>query len=599
MILRSIYFLLIVVLTVPSALAQKVKYKDLFILLNAKKYDEAEPFLKKYLKDNDDNPNAYLFMGSILQDKAVKSDILLQTDVMLKTMDSAIFFYNKALQMMTEREINRNEEYYEAYSRRNQRTGKFEITLSDVKFDLEKRMQGLNDKKQRIKTLVDQFHSSQSAYLKVNNAFVSIQDKFSNLKEFYLRSDDKTKDDLRNIISRYDTFLIAFNDYKSTAKLLGKTGYNQVLDQSDIVDFKRDGTSLADFTKDDLKIWDYKRWAMQNLDVIEREVKPVLESLISVDAEINKLREKLIKDSVSVKSELGQMNNKLQASDLKKYDADPLPFAIFDMKISELEYSSTLIENKALKQASDVTKRLAGLKLELASVRKIDSLSVNLLKRNMDAEAENYAHFVTNAYGTLGVLKSLVKATNEYAVREKLKKEEEWEATMQSLKWLLDDKDSIPLFSDALQHNYKFKPLVIVTEDHTAGLVFNDSTANGYFYTITSSRLRDVKANFPVDKNVFTLRNLPVVKGMSATDGKGQVYFVLLYSESTVDSKFQATIAKIYRTDGLAWSTNYSLDMPPSELLYNADTGELSIKISNPSGENKIVVLDKTGKVVQ
>ncbi len=37
---------------VSAGFAQKIKYKDLFVLLNAKRYTEAEPFLKKYLKDN-------------------------------------------------------------------------------------------------------------------------------------------------------------------------------------------------------------------------------------------------------------------------------------------------------------------------------------------------------------------------------------------------------------------------------------------------------------------------------------------------------------------------------------------------------------------
>src|SRR6478752_10535918 len=136
---RKIVFLSACLLLSLSSFSQKVKYKDLFILLNAKQYEQAEPFLKRYLRDNDDNPNAYLFMGSIYQDKAAKNDILLQTDLMLTNMDSAVFFYDLASKGMTEKEINRNDEYYEAYSRRDLRTGKFEIKLSDVKFDLEKR----------------------------------------------------------------------------------------------------------------------------------------------------------------------------------------------------------------------------------------------------------------------------------------------------------------------------------------------------------------------------------------------------------------------------------------------------------------------------
>jgi hypothetical protein len=371
------------------------------------------------------------------------------------------------------------------------------------------------------------------------------------------------------------------------------------LDPSDIQDFKKDGKTPADFTKDDLKIWDYKRWAEYNLDLLDKEVTPLLDHLISYDIEINKLREKLVKDSVSVRSDLTQLVDKLLYTNLKKFDPDPLPMSVFGMKVSELEYSSTLIANKALKDSADVNLRLSCVKAELAAARKMDSLAGNLARRNIDEDAENYNHFVTNAYGNLTVLKSLIKATEDFAKRQIIKKEEEWESTMQSLKWIVDGKDSIPLFSDAVQLNYKFKPIVIVEEDYTAGLVYADSIASGYFYTVTNSHLLDIKANFPVDKNAFKKRNLPVIKGASATDGKGQVYFVLLYSESKVGDKHQATVAKIYRTDGLAWANNYAFDYIPSELLYKAETGELTVKISNPGGESKIVVIDKNGKVLQ
>ena len=75
------------------SIAQKVKYKDLIELLNAKQYEIAEPFLKKYLKDNTTNPSAYIYMGIIFQENAAKNDVLKQTDALLTTIDSAIYFY--------------------------------------------------------------------------------------------------------------------------------------------------------------------------------------------------------------------------------------------------------------------------------------------------------------------------------------------------------------------------------------------------------------------------------------------------------------------------------------------------------------------------
>src|SRR6478735_8383684 len=117
-----------------STYGQKIKYKEIWGLLSAKQYESAEPFLKRYLKENTDNPNAYLYMGIIFQEKSAKDDVLKQT-----------------ARGITEKEVKRNDEYYAMYNRRDLRTGEFGVKLSDIQFDLEKKMEGLRERIDRVK----------------------------------------------------------------------------------------------------------------------------------------------------------------------------------------------------------------------------------------------------------------------------------------------------------------------------------------------------------------------------------------------------------------------------------------------------------------
>ena len=592
---RRITFLLITLCS--PCFSQKVKYKDLFVLLNAKQFENAEPFLKKYLRDNTDNPNAYLFMGLIYQDRATKLDYLKQTRELVTMIDSAVYFYEKASKGITEKELSRNDEYYQMYNRRDLRTGKFGVKLSDVQLDLENKMK-LKERGTQILTLKAQFLAAENCYKRAEILFDKIQKTYPGQKEFFLRADDQLITDLRRLAQVYDSCHMNFNDYKATSQTLGRTGYNQDLDPEEIKDFKKDGTAPVDFYKDDLRLWDYKRWALSSAETIEKEINPLKDQLVALDVDINKIQHKLKKDSVSVREEIPGLLSRLNFPSLRKVDPQPMPLKIFEMKVSELAYGSQIVEDRSLKDSLNVDLHLTAVRKELALVKKIDSLSGLLAERNLDEEAENYKHFVTHAYGTPTVLKSQIKSTKEFAMREVALKESELKRKTDSLRWLVVATDSIPLFMEVLPTS-RFKPMIVEGGKFTTGLQYADSLATGYFYFISSSRKPDTKGTFPVDQAVFKKRNIPFTKPLSAQDEKSQVYFIMFYSEAKIKDKFPATIAKIHRVDGLTWTINFSFDQSPEQLIYSSDTSELSVRTKNAAGEVLGVVFDKNGKVVR
>ena len=594
MVSKSLTILSLCALLTPSY-GQKVKYKDLFVLLNAKQYEQAEPFLRKYLSENDDNPNAYLFMGLIFQEKAGKTDVLKQTDLLISQLDSAVYFYDKAYKQLDEKEVRKNDEYYQAYNRRDLRTGKFGVKLSDVQFDLEKKIEALKERKSLVKELRVHYDNAESLYSKANFLYKDIQLRFGNLKTLYFRSDQTSINDLKRIASVYDSSLKSFESYKSISKKLGNTGYNQELALKEITELDKDGDSGADFTKDNLEIWNYKAFSEATIAKVEKEIEPMWDNLNAYDVKINKLREKVTKDSVSVKEDLRMMVDRVIGLQLKKYDPDPFPLDIFDMKIAELEYLSELVSNNKFKDSINYKLHADQTKAELKELNKLDSVTEKLLQRNFDNEAKDYFHFITNAYGNPTVLKSLIRTMQDFASREKERKQSELKRLTNAMKWIIADSDSIPLFMD-VKPGSKFIPLVIVDEKYTAGFQFADTTATGYFMTINPARRVGVKASFPIDNTIFSRRKMLVTKALSTSDENGQVFYILIYSEEKKEDKFPVMVAKIYRTDGLAWSSNFSFEMPPTELAFQVQTGEVSIKTSNPSGESKMVFVDKNGK---
>src|SRR5687767_8799722 len=201
---------------VSTSFGQKLKYKDIFGLLSTKRYEEAEPFLKRYLKETNDNPNAFLYMGIIYQEKSAKDDVLKQTTRAIANMDSAIFFYDKAYKSITEKELKRNDEFYQAYNRRDLRTGEFGVKLSDVQFDLEKKMEGLRERIDRVKMVKHYFTRADTLYQKSNELFKSLQASYPEERSFYLQADEATLKKLTALSVRFDSCVKVFENYRSS-----------------------------------------------------------------------------------------------------------------------------------------------------------------------------------------------------------------------------------------------------------------------------------------------------------------------------------------------------------------------------------------------
>jgi hypothetical protein len=580
---------LIFAVVLPEVAAQKLKYKDIFGLLSTKQYDQAEPFLKKYLRENDDNPNAFLNMGIIYHEKSSKLDILKQKALVFKNIDSALFFYDRARRTIDEREIKKNSEYYQSYNRRDLRTGEFGVKISDIQFDLDKRMEGLRERRDRIKMTHYYFSFADSLYKKCNSLYRSIQHSYQSINELYLRSSDSTLTKLNALAVRFDSTLKVAENYVASVQNVGGIDDKCSLMLDEIHDLKKDGIELSDMYQRDLHLWDYKKFAVHAKEIIEGEIIPLREHLLSFDAELNKLAIKLKSDSASVKSELTKLTEKLLSAQLKKYDEDPLPLNVFRIKMADLEYQSTLIENKLLRDSSDVHLQLMLSSAEMKNLNVLDSLSQKLLSSDLETSVADFDHFVTNAYGSPVVLKTFIKGVKESAEREKIRLEERLAREKNALNWLVVDSTSVPLTMDSIFFGYQ--PLVVVGERYTVGLAYADSSnVSGYFFSITPSRVPDVRVRFPVDNLSFARRHVADLRSIT-TDASNQIYYVLVYSEKVMNEKYPTTLAKIYRSDGLSWSNNFELDFAPSAIEYRQDTGDLVI-----SAADKVLIVDKNGK---
>jgi tetratricopeptide (TPR) repeat protein len=124
--------LLLVFFFSEKSQAQKLKYKNIYALLESEQYEAALPDLTIFLNENPKHGSATIYMGVVAQEYE-------------KDCAKANTSFSKALEIIDQKELDKNKNYYGLWYRRNLRTGKYGVILDNVRLDLDARMKDCED----------------------------------------------------------------------------------------------------------------------------------------------------------------------------------------------------------------------------------------------------------------------------------------------------------------------------------------------------------------------------------------------------------------------------------------------------------------------
>lgn len=204
---------------------QKIQYSDIYVLLEGGQLSKAEPFLARYLSNNKNNPSANLFMGRIFEEKIFLTRDQSRLQVFV---DSALHYYSLSLKQLSQKEIDKNQDYYRTYRRRDLKTGKMKVSILDIKMDIETRVQNL------------QTISRALGIPAFNNI---LQDKFST--NTTSESDKETVQSLKKIDGKYYAIIVGIANYDSSRLNLDRP-------VKDALDLKNTLESYYEFEKENI-----------------------------------------------------------------------------------------------------------------------------------------------------------------------------------------------------------------------------------------------------------------------------------------------------------------------------------------------------------
>jgi tetratricopeptide (TPR) repeat protein len=601
--MRCIFLVcLAIVITASTGFAQKVKYKDLFVLLRVENYDDADKFLRIYLQQEPDDPHANYSMGRMLQAYLDEGDLLNGSARLQELADSSIYFYGRAMELTTEKFVKKHDDdYYLDFRRRDMRTGKFIVNYDHVKLDIEERVAMVNKYSSDLENLLAHFKKAQDFYSQCREMYIGLTEQSSNLNKLYFTSTTDDVDVIRNMVHLYDSSLYHLNTYSSIMKEMGKSAVNQKFNEKDIDSYPDGGKPEIDFYRETIEYLNYKSWANTTIDIILKQIFPLKKRLITFDKRVKELHDEVVRDSLDKRDEVFRLATENVGRDLRDYDPNSLPAAIFNYRIAEINYHSAVYY--WLREIADTVD--LGVKYDMLYDFKSQISGISKLVQKMHAthtpeQVELYNEYINARYESPEGMTNFI-IEHEEEVREDSLMLVQWLAELKELdKIAIWHNDSIALTAGDSKGSIDrmFTTIIVDTlATRTLGFYAWDRQKDSLTLTFgvaPSSRQVDSLFQVPINTAVYD-PTLPIPEFIVDTVGLGQRIWLLQSAEMAEDSTYATQLIVTDYTLGPSWSRDMKVKDHVTQIRKDVETDNLLIL---GEGEKALAVINKYGEPV-
>jgi hypothetical protein len=549
-----------------AAPAQKVKYKDLFPLLAAKDYEKSEKYLRLFITQNPEHANANLNMAYFHNYKMAESDMLKDTDTYLTYGDSALTYYTKAYAYIDEKEVKKNDDFYQDFYRRDLRTGKYGVKLGDVQLDTETRMEELKLLLENVGTIANHFNSFIHGYDTASHLYSSFTLKYESFPLFLFNSTQTDVQKMNEIGAFYAQAVIDFESYKKAISVLETTpSYDQTLEIMDIEEIAQPVS--PDYYATKVVLYNFGAWSENYGALISETMIPLSERMIGYNADLDEL----MKEAKNGKNTMEALNNFKQGAAfevLKEYDMSPMPLSLFDFKEKGIEYYSKESE-KAIAKAYDSLNYAYRKMLYDDAIERLEVVGEaygTLQDQDFDEAEKLYGKFITAAYENKdGLVLSVAEmATSLEAETARILTQ------MDSIKWATEfavaSNYAVPMsIPDSIDYSIQVEDTVYYSLDI-------DSLASAYWvsgFEVTKSQVMTYTAEVSLMMEVDTLFTYELLKSELSVEAlrtkrmpADSVHaFYVFYAQNAEEKSCIAQLIDM-ENRGIAWSSNLTATLP-------------------------------------
>ncbi len=477
--------------------AQKIKYDDVFKQINSGAIAEAEPQLKAFMADpkNADHANSYVQMGAILEKRFYAMDILGDTSFIASQADSIVIMYTKAVQLIDEKELKKNNDLYQTFYRRDLRTGEFGIKLSDVHLDLEKKMENVGKRLASIRsfrTMLLRINGRNNLSATLYKQMVEKASTYRALLFSFIEEDVVSLDRMRDNAQGLYTLI---NEMKAATKELGSDYYQNFQDFKVITTYGVDGIAQRSVFEGQLELWDYETWASATRNDYYA-VKQYRMDLLKKEAEVAAAQAQLDQGLSSEDISLKEITS--QAATV---DPDGVAVSLLQLKTARVELGQ-LTHPDINPAVTDSTNIYGRFMMAQALEEKLTTLALDysevVMPDNLSLAAQRYPGVLEQYYGGATGLSSFLVEYGVWLAQTS----NTWQSASVSLaerqKYAITASDSIPLFVSNNATAKKYITMQVAGEADVVAGGIDVSGKEGFVVWSGASREIAAKKSFKI-----------------------------------------------------------------------------------------------------
>lgn len=598
--IKSTAIVLFLLLT-HIGIAQKIKYKDLFPVLNAKNYEEGGPKLVQYLSDpkNQEDANPNYQMALMLEDRLMKYNVVSDTAKIYATGDSAISYFNIAKTLIDEKELKRNDEYYQSFFRRDLRTGDFGIKVSDVHLDIENQIAAVTARVSDVKSMHEKLNTVARNQRLATKAYQTLVSAYSSYYPMLLSASAEDQTTLMEIertgkLSKDDAANI-----KDLAKKLGSDKYQEEVEIKEIANFGVDGMEITSVKEGSISLWDFESWARNAQSELRGGIGLFKTMINNYSQEI---REKKTKVKNSQDVEIGVFSPELQKQ-FDQYDPESVVEKLLRVEMHEakvMKYVDLQI-NPALMDSAKIGSQLAIYSNAKANVDTMNLLVESITTDELNEAKKRYPDYINSFFKKYGTASKYVQEMTEWSRRNRDWIGQSVQFWSDKNKWGIiktegEPERMVPLVvQDAPGSDFYTFGKVIETIPEIIVYGADFVTKKGYVSSFGEDRVQQWTLEYPLpgtEAFKYVTDTLPTANGAVS-------FYV--YNKNASENNFSAV--SFTNSGSLNWAVNTTVSKDPVAFKFDDLTQELTIllypeeKLPLDSDELGYLVIDRTGNV--